>query len=121
MEFLIKINIQLLIKSNSGNPLSRKSLNKLTSVFSEQNYVVDICQIAAKKKSIDRTRKSKQEGYDQIILAGCDGTLNTIGSALTVAAYLLAYYRPAVVMDSPDTMVFRLNLKMQRMSCGREK
>ena len=78
----MKTYIQLLINPNSGNPLTRKSLDKLTSVFSERNYVVDISYIASKTESIDRARKSKQEGYDQIILAGGDGTLNTIGSAL---------------------------------------
>ena len=78
----MKTYIQLLINPNSGNPLTRKSIDKLTSVFCARNYVIDISYIASKTESIDRARKSKQEGYDQIILAGGDGTLNTIGSAL---------------------------------------
>jgi diacylglycerol kinase (ATP) len=78
----MKTYIQLLINPNSGSPLHRKSLHQLTSVFSERNYVLDISYIASKTASIDQARKSKQAGYDQIILAGGDGTLNTIGSAL---------------------------------------
>jgi diacylglycerol kinase (ATP) len=82
MKLLMKTYIQLLINPNSGSPLHRKSIHQLTSVFSERNYVLDISYIASKTASIDQARKSKQEGYEQIILAGGDGTLNTIGSAL---------------------------------------
>ena len=81
--------IQLLINPNSGSPLHRKSIHKLASVFSERNYVLDISYIASKTESIDQARKSKQESYDQIILAGGDGTLNTIGSALISSDMLL--------------------------------
>ena len=77
----MKTYIQLLINPNSGSPLHRKRLQQLTPYsLSETMYLISV--ILPRKESIDRARKSKQAGYDQIILAGGDGTLNTIGSAL---------------------------------------
>lgn len=49
----MKTYIQVLINPNSGSPQNQKSLQQLTAVFSERNYVVDISYIASKKASIE--------------------------------------------------------------------
>jgi diacylglycerol kinase family enzyme len=78
----MKTYIQLLINQRAGSLLSRKNLQELKQVWSAPKYILDIAYISSKTESMDRARKVKQHGYDQLIIAGGDGTLNTIGSAL---------------------------------------
>ena len=78
----MKIFIYTLINPTSGRKSHHQIIDILRSVFPSSRYQIDIDVTHSKKDGKEKANRAMTRGYDLLLIAGGDGTLNSIGSTL---------------------------------------